>query len=159
MPWPDVRGKRCLDVGTYDGFLAFELERRGAASVVATDIMWNEIQRFREHTHRPTVACLLDMGTSGAYYLATACDEIVAHPMSITGGIGVVLNLYNLEDFLGTFNLRTQSVKSRRIVDRDNQTAALTTPTRRAAAQRTMTAGSCTNTVAGKMVTKVRSHI
>jgi tRNA (mo5U34)-methyltransferase len=39
FPWPDVRGKRCLDVGTYDGFLAFELERRGAAEVVATDIM------------------------------------------------------------------------------------------------------------------------
>jgi tRNA (mo5U34)-methyltransferase len=38
LPWPDVRGKRCLDVGTYDGFLAFELERRGAREVVATDI-------------------------------------------------------------------------------------------------------------------------
>lgn len=38
LPWPDVRGKRCLDVGTYDGFLAFELERRGASEVVATDI-------------------------------------------------------------------------------------------------------------------------
>lgn len=38
LPWPDVRGKRCLDVGTYDGFLAFELERRGAAEVVAVDI-------------------------------------------------------------------------------------------------------------------------
>ena len=38
MPWPDVRGKRCLDVGTYDGFLAFELERREAAEVVATDL-------------------------------------------------------------------------------------------------------------------------
>ena len=38
LPWPDVRGKRCLDVGTYDGFLAFQLERRGAAEVVATDI-------------------------------------------------------------------------------------------------------------------------
>jgi tRNA (mo5U34)-methyltransferase len=38
LPWPDVRGKRCLDIGTYDGFLAFELERRGAAEVVATDI-------------------------------------------------------------------------------------------------------------------------
>lgn len=38
LPWPDVRGKRCLDVGTYDGFLAFELERRGAAEVIATDI-------------------------------------------------------------------------------------------------------------------------
>lgn len=38
LPWPDVRGGRCLDVGTYDGFLAFELERRGAAEVVAIDL-------------------------------------------------------------------------------------------------------------------------
>lgn len=38
LPWPDVTGKRCLDVGTMDGFWAFELERRGAAEVVATDI-------------------------------------------------------------------------------------------------------------------------
>ena len=38
LPWPDVRGKRCLDVGTFDGFLAFEMERRGAAEVVATDV-------------------------------------------------------------------------------------------------------------------------
>jgi tRNA (mo5U34)-methyltransferase len=38
MPWPDVTGKRCLDVGPYDGFLAFELERRGASEVVAADI-------------------------------------------------------------------------------------------------------------------------
>lgn len=38
LPWPDVAGKRCLDVGTFDGFYAFELERRGAAEVVAVDI-------------------------------------------------------------------------------------------------------------------------
>ena len=38
LPWPDVAGKRCLDIGTMDGFWAFELERRGAAEVVATDI-------------------------------------------------------------------------------------------------------------------------
>lgn len=38
FPWPDVRGKRCLDVGTYDGFLAFEMERRGADAVVAIDL-------------------------------------------------------------------------------------------------------------------------
>jgi tRNA (mo5U34)-methyltransferase len=42
LPWPEVRGKRCLDVGTYDGFFAFELERRGAAEVVATDIADHE---------------------------------------------------------------------------------------------------------------------
>jgi len=38
MPWPDLAGRRCLDIGTYDGFLAFEMERRGASEVVAVDI-------------------------------------------------------------------------------------------------------------------------
>ena len=38
LPWPDVRGKRCLDIGSYDGFYAFEMERRGAAEVVAVDV-------------------------------------------------------------------------------------------------------------------------
>ncbi len=34
----DLRGMRCLDVGTMDGFWAFEMERRGAAEVTATDV-------------------------------------------------------------------------------------------------------------------------
>lgn len=59
MPWPDVRGKRCLDVGTYDGFLAFELERRGAAEVVATDIggqdQWDWPADQREAGTRTTI--------------------------------------------------------------------------------------------------------
>src|SRR4051794_141062 len=39
MPWPpEVRDGRCLDVGTMDGFWAFELERRGASEVVALDL-------------------------------------------------------------------------------------------------------------------------
>lgn len=38
VPMPDVRGRRCLDIGTYDGFYAFEMERRGAAEVVAIDV-------------------------------------------------------------------------------------------------------------------------
>ena len=38
LPWPDLQGRRCLDVGTSDGFFAFEMERRGAAEVVAIDI-------------------------------------------------------------------------------------------------------------------------
>ena len=46
-----MRGKRCLDVATYDGFLAFEMERRGAAEVVATDILdhedWDWLPRER----------------------------------------------------------------------------------------------------------------
>jgi len=34
----DLRGMRCLDVGTMDGFWAFAMERRGAAEVVAIDV-------------------------------------------------------------------------------------------------------------------------
>jgi tRNA (mo5U34)-methyltransferase len=34
----DLSGKRCLDIGTYDGYWAFEFERRGAAEVVAIDV-------------------------------------------------------------------------------------------------------------------------
>jgi tRNA (mo5U34)-methyltransferase len=38
LPWPELAGRRCLDVATWDGCLAFEAERRGAADVVAIDI-------------------------------------------------------------------------------------------------------------------------
>jgi tRNA (mo5U34)-methyltransferase len=39
VPLPaSLEGKRCLDVGTADGFWAFEMERRGAAEVVALDV-------------------------------------------------------------------------------------------------------------------------
>lgn len=39
FPFPEnLEGKRCLDVGTANGFWAFEMERRGAAEVVAVDI-------------------------------------------------------------------------------------------------------------------------
>jgi tRNA (mo5U34)-methyltransferase len=40
LPIPDsLAGVRCLDVGTFDGFWAFEMERRGAAEVVALDVL------------------------------------------------------------------------------------------------------------------------
>ena len=40
VPWPaaSLHGLRCLDVGTWDGFWAFEMERRGADEVVAIDV-------------------------------------------------------------------------------------------------------------------------
>lgn len=42
----DLRGKTALDVGTGSGFFAFELERRGAARVVATEVAgWHALDR------------------------------------------------------------------------------------------------------------------
>jgi protease-4 len=81
-------------------------------AVTTSDIMWRELRGFREKTRRPVIACLMDLGASGAYYLATACDVIVAHPTTVTGGIGAVLNLYNLEDTMNAFNIVSQAVKA-----------------------------------------------
>jgi tRNA (mo5U34)-methyltransferase len=39
LPWPALAGARCLDVGAFDGFWGFEMERRGAAEVVAVDVL------------------------------------------------------------------------------------------------------------------------
>ncbi len=42
----DVRGQRCLDIGTMDGLIAFILSRRGAREVIATDLYDREPFRF-----------------------------------------------------------------------------------------------------------------
>jgi len=40
LPFPvALKGKRCLDVATFDGFWAFEMERRGAGEIVAIDLL------------------------------------------------------------------------------------------------------------------------
>jgi tRNA (mo5U34)-methyltransferase len=37
----DLTGKFCLDVGSWDGWFAFEMERRNAAHITAIDLYWN----------------------------------------------------------------------------------------------------------------------
>jgi protease-4 len=108
-----------LDVATADpccSALVVRINSPGG-SVTATDMMWHELQGFRQKTGRPVVACLMDLACGGAYYLATASDLIVAHPTTVTGGVGVVLNLYNFRDALGTFSLVDQSIKAGANID------------------------------------------
>jgi protease-4 len=99
-------------------------------SVTATDIMWRDLLAFRARTHLPVVACLMDLGCGGGYYLATAADSIVAHPTSITGGIGVVLNLYELQEFIGTFNIVHLPIKSGKNIDMGNVVASMPAETK-----------------------------
>jgi protease-4 len=94
--------------------------------VTATDIMWHDLQQFRQKTELPVVACILDVGTGGAYYIATASDSIVAHPTSVTGGIGVILNVYNLSDALAQFNIVSTPVKAGENIDIGTPNTALT---------------------------------
>ncbi|MBI2824767.1 MAG: S49 family peptidase [Planctomycetia bacterium] len=85
--------------------------------VTASDILWHDLQSFKARTGRPVVACLMDVGAGGAYYLATGADHIVAHPTSITGGIGVILNLYNLQDAMAQFNVVGAPIKAGENID------------------------------------------
>ena len=80
--------------------------------VTACDIMRHELERFRTDTGLPVVACLMDVAAGGGYYLATASDHIMAHPTTVTGGIGVILNLYNMQDALAQFNIVGLPVKA-----------------------------------------------
>lgn len=85
--------------------------------VAATDLMWHELVRFRQATHKPVVACLLDLGAGGGYFLATACDTILAIPSSIVGGIGVLLNVYDAEKGVNMINVFPDFIRSGNKID------------------------------------------
>jgi protease IV len=92
--------------------------------VTASDVMWHDLQEFKARTRLPVVACLMDVGAGGAYYLALGADQIVAHPTTVTGGIGVILNLYNLEDTMGMFNAVGMPIKAGQHIDLGTPIAA-----------------------------------
>jgi protease-4 len=67
-------------------------------SALASDVIWREIELTKKV--KPVVASMSDLAASGGYYLAMACDEIVAQPNTITGSIGIFGMLLNTEGFL-----------------------------------------------------------
>lgn len=85
--------------------------------VTACDIMRREVQLFRQRSCKPVVASLMDVGAGGAYYIATEADLIVAHPTTITGGVGVILNLYDLQDFMQQQNVIENVIRSGEKID------------------------------------------
>jgi protease-4 len=94
--------------------------------VAACISMRHDLERFKERTHLPVIACLMDTATGGAYYLASGADQIVAGPATVTGGIGVILNLFNLRDLMAQFNILPQSIKSGELTDIGTSARALT---------------------------------
>jgi protease-4 len=81
-------------------------------TVTASDIIHHDISGFRKRTRLPIHACIMSIGTSGGYYVASAADVITAHPTSITGSIGVILMKFNVEGLMGKIGVEEQTVKS-----------------------------------------------
>ncbi len=94
--------------------------------VAACISMRHDLERFKERTRLPVVACLMDTATGGAYFLASGADQIVAGPATVTGGVGVILNLFNLRDLMAQFNVIPQPIKTGEFADIGTSARALT---------------------------------
>jgi protease IV len=85
--------------------------------VGASELMGHSLADFRKQTGKPVVACFLDQGAGGAYYLACGCDQIVAMPATVIGGVGVILNLYWLQQTMEKQNVFAYPIKSGERID------------------------------------------
>ncbi len=86
-------------------------------TVVASELMHDEIMHFREKTDKPIVAVMMDMATSGGYYIACACDEIAAQPSTVTGSIGVLMVMFDATGTMNKIGLRSETITSGRYKD------------------------------------------
>ncbi|MBI5630998.1 MAG: signal peptide peptidase SppA [Elusimicrobia bacterium] len=81
-------------------------------SVGAVQELYSQIQRVRQEKRIPFVALFGDVSASGGYYIAMACDKIVAHPGTLTGSIGVIFSVGNLEGLFQKIGYKVDPIKS-----------------------------------------------
>jgi protease IV len=80
--------------------------------VTTSDILLNELRRFRERKKVPAVAAFMGVAASGGYYVAAGCDRIVAHPTTITGSIGVIALHVSLSGLLEKIGVKVTALKA-----------------------------------------------
>jgi len=79
--------------------------------VAPTQEIFAAIQRARK-AGKPVVATLGAVAASGGYYVAAAADRIYANPGTLTGSIGVVMQLANIEGLLKKVGVEYVVVKA-----------------------------------------------
>lgn len=79
--------------------------------VVASDKIHHAIMKLR-NIGKPVVAVIGTMGASGGYYVACACERIIAHRLSITGSIGVIIQNYKYFDLLKKIGVQSDTYTS-----------------------------------------------
>ncbi len=77
-------------------------------SALASDLMWRQIRKLAES--KPVIASLGNVAASGGYYIAVAAHEIVAHPETITGSIGVIAGKLSGGELLEKLGVRFDHV-------------------------------------------------
>jgi protease-4 len=91
-------------------------------SVAAVQEIYSAIKKAKEQTKKPFVARFGEVSASGGYYIASACDKIVAQSGTITGSIGVIFSLGNIEGLFKKIGVKSEVVKSGRYKDMGSMT-------------------------------------
>jgi protease-4 len=82
--------------------------------VTDSDLIYRKLREFRSETDKPVVALFGDMAASGGYYIACACEHIIAQETTITGSIGVVLSQWNFHAAAEEIGIRSVDIVSAR---------------------------------------------
>jgi protease IV len=80
--------------------------------VTASDILYHEILTFRRETGVPVTALMMGVAASGGYYVASACDTIIAHPSTLTGSIGVISIFPNVKGLMNKTGVEVNIIKT-----------------------------------------------
>lgn len=84
-------------------------------AVVASDEIARAVRRLRED--KPVVASMGDLAASGGYYVASQANRVFANPGSVTGSIGVIAILPNLEGTAEKLGVRPVVLKAGALKD------------------------------------------
>lgn len=95
-------------------------------SVGAVQEIYSAVLRAKAETKKPFVARFGDVSASGGYYVASACDVIVAQPGTITGSIGVIFSVSNFEGLMKKVGMRSEVVKSGKFKDMGSMSREMT---------------------------------
>lgn len=98
--------------------------------VAPTQEIASAVRRLRE-AKKPVVASLGSVAASGGYYVAAAADRIFASPGTLTGSIGVVMQLANVEGLLKKVGVEYVVVKAGAFKDVGNFARPMTPEERR----------------------------
>jgi protease-4 len=79
-------------------------------TVIASQVLYGEVARWKRDTHRPVVAQLMGIAASGGYYVAMAADRVQAYPATITGSIGVILLGFNASGLMQKLGVGYQTL-------------------------------------------------
>lgn len=81
-------------------------------TVTASDTVLQEIKQFKLRTKKPVIAYFQDVAASGAYYLACGADEILAQRTTVTGSIGVIMQMFDLSDTMNKLGIQPDAITS-----------------------------------------------